>query len=104
MILQDTYQALQMGLVSPQAVNNARMRAMQEMDIDGVEEFMIPPEPKPQKADVRVNAKDLTDGEMAQVVQSMGLKPDIQGRELNENNRTEELEFDQLAEVAKLSK
>ena len=104
MILQDTYQALQMGLVSPQAVNNARMRAMQEMDIDGVEEFMIPPEPQPQKADVRVNAKDLTDGEMAQVVQSMGLKPDIQGRELNENNRTEELEFDQLAEVAKLSK
>ena len=100
LILQDTYAALQMGLVSPQSAMNARRRAFEELNIDNPEEFLIPPQPQAPSPRVRINAKDLTDGEMAQVLGKQGIQPDIRGREMNEQNRNEELEFDQLSKVA----
>lgn len=103
MILADTYQALQMGLVSPQAAMNARMRALQELGIENPEEFAIPPQPQQPQPQVRVNARDLTDGEMAQVMQKMGIQPDIQGRAMDSKEEQDELRFDQLERIAKVA-
>jgi hypothetical protein len=100
MILQDTYQALQMGLVHPQSVMNARMRAFQELDIDNPEEFMIPPEPPQPQPNIKLRGSELTDMEKAQILQKQGIQPDAQGRYLNEKNRRESEQFDRLIDAA----
>lgn len=100
MILQDTYQALQMGLVHPQAVMNARMRALQELDIDNPEEFMIPPQPQQPQPNIKLRGSELTDMEKAQILQKQGIQPDAQGRYLNEKNRRETEQFDRMLDAA----
>lgn len=93
--------ALQTGVVNPQNVFNGLKRYLQELDIDGWEELISQPQPpQPPPPDIKVASKDLTDGEMAQVLKAKGLQPDIKGRELDEQNRNDELEFDQLKDVA----
>lgn len=100
----DAMANLQLGLVSPQAVLAAKKRVYQEMGIEGWQEFLQPPPPPPQPDDIKLKGDDLTDGEKAQVLQKRGIKPDVVGRKMNEDNRRDELEFDQLAEVAKALK
>ena len=105
LILQDTYAAFQMGLASPQAVLEARKRAMQEMDVCDFEKFLTPPPPpeKPQTPvqPVVVQMEDLTDSERAQVLASIGIKPDKGGRFIEKVKREEQQQFENVVEVAK---
>ena len=105
-ILSDTYQALQMGLVSPVAAQNARKRAFENIDVEDYEEFMIPPEPTPPPPteNIKLDGDDLTPLEIAQLVKQNGIQPDMRGRgeEIMQENRDKK--FEQLTEVAKLQK
>lgn len=101
---QDSVQNLQLGLVAPQSVLAAKKRAYQEMGIEGWQEFLQPPQPVTPPDEVKIKMDDLTDGEKAEVLQRRGIRPDIRGRQMNEENRRDELKFDQLAEVAKVIK
>ena len=103
-VLMDSYEAYKLGLCDAGNVVNARKRAMQEMNISDWEELVMPtqppPPPPPPPDDIKIKAEDLTDGEKAQVLQKRGIQPDIAGRKMNEDNRRDELEFDQLSKVA----
>jgi len=103
-ILADTYQAFQMGLAAPENVINARKRALQELGVSDWEEMVMPqrpPQPPPPPPDdIKFKAEDLTDAEKAQALQKRGIQPDVEGRRLNEENRRDELEFDQLEKVS----
>lgn len=101
-VLQDAYQAFQLGLASPQAVIAARARAYQELDVEGWEAFVQTPPPPTPPDDVKMKMEDLTDAEKAQVLMRRGIQPDIQGRELNESNRREENETRDLIETVKV--
>lgn len=101
-VLQDTYSALQMGLVSPQAVMNARKRAYQILEVDGADEFLIPPQPRQPVSNIKLSGDDLTEMEQAQVLAQQGIKADVMGRQekrLAENRQTK---FENLLETAKV--
>ncbi|MCK7529173.1 MAG: hypothetical protein MZV64_72290 [Ignavibacteriales bacterium] len=53
---------------------------------------------QPQPLPVKVGMKDLAEGEQAQVVQRMGLKPDIQGRSLKSQAIIQEKEAEQRSQ------
>jgi hypothetical protein len=84
--------AIQSGVISPINMANGIKLALQEMDIQNWQELVMPPEilaqqmqaqqQKPQTQDIRIKAKDLTDAEMAQVMQSRGMQVDVAGRGL----------------------
>ena len=105
-ILADTYQAFQMGLAAPENVINARKRALQELGVSDWEEMVMPqrpPQPPPPPPDdIKFKAEDLTDAEKAQALQKRGIQPDVEGRRLNEENRRNELEFEQLSKTAEV--
>ena len=98
--MQSNPMAAQMGIVNPMTLANAYKRAYQEMDIPNWEELLgqptPPPPPPPPMADVKLKGDDLTDAEKAQVLQQQGIQPDIQGRMLNEENRRQEKDFEQM--------
>lgn len=101
--------ALQMGIITPVHLANIYKRFFTELDIPNWEELVATPEqimqqmkaPKqPPPDDIKFKAEDLTDAEKAQALAKRGIKPDIQGRYLNEKNRRETEGFDQLMQVA----
>lgn len=103
-ILQDAYQSFQMGIVGPQAVLAAKKRALQEMGIEGWEEFLQPPQPQPQPDDIKLKGDDLTDAETAQALEKRGIKPDMKGRAYKAKKTAGQEKFDQLEKVAKTLK
>lgn len=102
-VLEDTYRAYQLNLSSPEAVIAARKRAYQEMSIDGWEEFVQPPQPATPPDEVKIKMDDLTDAEKAEVLAKRGINPDIRGRELNEQNRREDLQVKDIMDIAKIT-
>lgn len=104
--------AVQMGVITPMNVANAYKRMYQELEIPNWEELVTAPQPPPPpQPEVRINAKDLTDGEMAQILSKKGIQPDMQGRmmrtmeKVNENKvnvRSTEVEnYTKIANVIK---
>jgi hypothetical protein len=97
--------AIQSGVISPINMANGIKLALQEMDIQNWQELVMPPEilaqqmqaqqQKPQTQDIRIKAKDLTDAEMAQVMQSRGMQVDIAGRGLKSQAIMQEKDVEQ---------
>jgi len=74
LVLQDAYQALQLGVAGPENVIAARKQALQELGVENWEEF-VAFQPSPQKPPVQpitIQLEDLTPGERAQVLKSLG--------------------------------
>jgi hypothetical protein len=75
----------QMGIITPQAAANGLKRYLQSLDVENWEEIVnLQPQP-PQSTDVKVNFKDLEDGEKAQVLQKKGIQIDAKGRYASKN-------------------
>lgn len=71
---------IQMGIITPQASANGLKRFLQALDVENWEEIVnMQPQP-PQNTDIKVNFKDLVDGEKAQVLQKKGVQVDAKGR------------------------
>ena len=103
MILQDTYQALQMNLSTPIQANNARRKFYQEMDIMDYDQFIPPqppqlPQPPPQ---VKMGMEDLTPKEQAQVKSKQGIQPDVQGMSIKKNEDMKQRDFENKVEILK---
>lgn len=81
--------ALQTGVMGPAQIAAAYKRVLQTMDVDGWEEFVnqqpTPQEPPKPKASelMKIDFDSLTDAEKSQILLQLGVKPDVQGRELN---------------------
>ena len=101
-VLQDTYAALQMGLVSPQAAINARRRAYQMIEVESPDEFLVPPQPQPQPINIKLSGDDLTEMEQAQILEKQGIKPDMRARQEERMQANKQTKFDNLLEVAKI--
>lgn len=87
--------AIQMGVVTPMNIANAYKRMYQELEIPNWEELVTAPQPlPPPQPEVRINAKDLTDGEMAQILAKKGIQPDMQGRMMKTMNKVNESKMD----------
>ena len=98
--------AIQTGVVTPINLANSYKLALQEMDIPNWEELVMPPEmiaqqmqqkqqAPPPVDDIRFRAKDLTDGEQAQILARRGIQPDVQGRQLKSEAKMQEKRIDQ---------
>ena len=55
---------------------------------------------QPPPPEVRINAKDLTDAEMADVLQKKGIQPDAQGRGMKMMREVKTENIDSLSKVA----
>lgn len=87
--------AVQMGVITPMNVANAYKRMYQELEVPNWEEFVTAPQPPPPpQPEVRINAKDLTDGEMAQILAKKGIQPDMQGRMMRTMEKVNESKMD----------
>jgi len=106
--------ALNMGVITPIHVANAYKRFYQELDVPNWEELVSTPQQmmqtmkQQQKANqeqkerdesdfIKLVGTDLTDMEKMQLLMKRGIKPDVQGRMLNEQNRRQELDVEQEA-------
>jgi len=106
--------AVQSGVVSPIHMAQAIKRLYQTLDVPNYEELVSSPEQLMQimqgqqqareeqrlrdESDfIKVRAEDMTDGEIAQLLTKRGIKPDVQGRLLNEQNRRQEKDVEQEA-------
>ncbi len=104
--------AVQMGVITPMNVANAYKRMYQELEVPNWEELVTAPQPPPPpQPEVRINAKDLTDGEMAQILSKKGIQPDMQGRmmrtmeKVNENKvNVRSTEVDNYTKIANVIK
>jgi hypothetical protein len=79
---------LQLGVVSKPQIVAGMKRFFQTLDIEGWEQFLDPtppqpPQPPPPGAIIQPKFEDLTDGEQSQVLASIGVNPDIDGRMLD---------------------
>jgi hypothetical protein len=77
---------LQTGVISPIQIANGLKRFYQELDVQNWEEFInLQPMPTPPQASqlVQPGFADLADGEKAQILSQLGIKPDMQGRMLS---------------------
>ena len=104
LILQDSYQALQMGLITPVEANNARRLFYQELDVQDWEQYVPqqpPPPPPPPPPDVKVEMDDLTAPEKVQVKQSKGIQPDAQGTARKDARDTRNKNIELITEVMK---
>jgi hypothetical protein len=83
--------ALQTGVITPINIANGYKLALQEMDIPNWEELVMPPEmiaqqmqqqqqQPPPVNDIKLKTDDLTDGEIAQILERRGIKPDMENR------------------------
>jgi hypothetical protein len=105
LMLQQNPIALQTGAISPINIANGIKMALQEMDIPNWQELVMPPEmiaqqmqqsqQKPQTQDIRIKPKDMTDAEVAQLLQSRGIRPDVQGRALKSSAIIQEKNVEQ---------
>jgi hypothetical protein len=106
LVLQDTYNALQMGLVSPQSAQIARLNALKEIGIENAEQYVIPPEPQapqPQVQPIIINFTDLTPNERAQVLGSQGIQTDVIGHTIARTKEEEKENMKVLIEAAKIA-
>jgi len=104
-VLEDTYQAFQLGLAAPQAVMAARARAYQELEVEGWEAFVQPPPPQgPPPDDIKVSMEDLTEAEQMQTLQKRGIQPDPRGRQVRKTQELDEKEAKELIEAVKALK
>jgi hypothetical protein len=87
--MQSNQVALQTGVITPINIANGYKLALQEMDIPNWEELVMPPEmiaqqmqqPQPPPVtDIKIKTDDLTDGELAQILEKRGIKPDMENR------------------------
>jgi len=76
--------AIQMGIVGPQQLANSYRLFYQTLDIENAESYYNPqPQPPSQKTlieSLSTKFEDLAEGEQAQVLTQVGIRPDIQGR------------------------
>jgi hypothetical protein len=93
--------AIQMGVVGPMQIMEAYKRAYQEMDIPDYQKLImeqpqpIPPpqeQQKPQEPLIVPKFADLEEGEQAQVLQSLGIQPDIESMRLKKMQELAELQ------------
>ena len=106
LVLQDTYNALQMGLVDPQAAILARLNALKEIGIENAEQFVTPPQPKqpgPQSQPIIINFADLSNAEKAQVLAAQGIQIDLPGRAIERTKQEEQDKYKVLLETAKIA-
>jgi len=106
--MQENPVALQSGVVTPINIANAFKLIYQELDIPNWQELVMPPEiiaqqmkqaqQKPQTQDIRIKPKDMTDAEVAQLLQSRGIQPDVQGRSLKSQATIQEKHVAQTTE------
>lgn len=84
---------LQTGVVAQPQIIAGMKRFFQTLDIEGWEQFLNtqppqppqPQQPPPVGSIIQPNFEDLTDGEQAQVLASIGVQPDMQGRMLKKD-------------------
>ena len=88
--------AIQTGVVTPQNIAAAFAYFYQMLDVENWQSFVSNPQPMQPPPDVRVNAKDLTDAEMAQVLVKQGIQPDVAGRQLKEQDEHGQQTFDNV--------
>lgn len=90
---------VQTGVIGPQQIANSLKRFYQALDVENWEELLIlqpqPPQQDP-KAQIVPKFSDLAQGEQSQVLQSLGMKPDVQGRFGKQNMEV----IQQAAEIA----
>jgi hypothetical protein len=95
---------IQSGVITPIQMIAGLKRFYQTLDIEGWEQFINPqiqpPQPTPPGAIIKPTFEDLTDVEQAQVLQSVGVMPDAQGRMLNKQMELQE----HAANLASMSK
>ncbi len=90
--------ALQSGVITPMNLANAYKRMYMDLDIPNWEELVTAPQPSPPPPpEVRINAKDLTDAEMAQVLSKRGIQPDARGRMMKTMTNLEDQKLDHKA-------
>lgn len=97
--------AINMGVVTPVELANGLKRFYQDMDIPNWEELINqkiqPPPPPPVATIIKPNFDELTDGEQAQVISSVGIKPDMPGRALRKQQELMELNADVAVKTMK---
>lgn len=85
---------LQTGVVTPVQIISGMRRFFQTLDIEGWEQFLNtqiqPPQPPPVATIIKPKFQDLTDVEQAQVLQSVGVMPDAQGRMMDKQMELQE--------------
>jgi len=97
--------ALQTGVITPINIANGYKLAFQELGLHNWQELVMPTEmvaqqmqmaqQQPQTQDIRLKPKDMTDAEVAQILQSRGIQPDVQGRALKSEAIVQEKRIDQ---------
>jgi len=98
--------AAQMGVIKSWHLAEAYDLLYKELDLpessrlheDAQALFQQSQQAQPQPLPIKVGMKDLADGEQAQVVQRMGMKPDIQGRALKSQAKIQEKEAEQRSQ------
>lgn len=95
---------IQMGIVGPQQTANGVKRFLQELDISDWEEYVItdikPPKPPSPSQRIEPKFADLEESEQAQVLQDMGIKPDIPQRRKNSALKEVEASANAIAKVS----
>lgn len=86
---------LQTGVVTPPQIIAGMKRFFQILDIEGWEQFIntqppAPPQPPPPGAFIKPKFDDLTDAEQAQVLASVGVQPDAEGRMMEKQMEMQE--------------
>lgn len=97
---------LQTGVITPPQIIAGLKRFFQTLDIEGWEQFINiqpppPPQPPPVGTIVEPKFDDLMEGEQAQVLASLGIKPDIQGRMLQKDMEVRKQAADIMSIVTK---
>lgn len=92
---------VQNGVITPPQMIAGLKRFFQTLDVEGYEEFVNlqwqPPAPPPPGATIKPKFEDLPQGEQIQVVQSLGIQPDLEGRQLDKQVELQ----DKAAEIFK---
>lgn len=86
---------LQTGVVTPPQIIAGMKRFFQTLDIEGWEQFIntqppAPQQPPPPGAIIKPKFQDLTDAEQAQVLASVGVQPDAEGRMMEKQMEMQE--------------
>lgn len=97
--------ALQSGVVTPQNLGEAYKRVLQELDIPNWETLVNPQpqpiQPPPPPPLIVPKFADLEEGEQAQVLSSLGIKPDVQGMMLKRQMEIAELQSEHQSKMMK---
>lgn len=95
---------MQLGIVGPEQLYYLNKRALQDMGEYAWNQMItipppkMPPGPPPAITQIKTQFDELTDAEKAQVLQSGGIKPDMEGRMLNKQQEImQEIENEQEA-------